>query len=309
MRMIKTLRTTLLLALAATVVPAVALADGNRDRDRDKNKGEGGPPAALVGPQWQSPAETVYIVKGTITSVAPPNITVNVTKANDAGAKALAGPTAVAGPVNPPVVQTVLLGPDTKVFRSSRGFKSEDSRGKKGRDRDNYSTDPASLQVGDEVKVKWVGPSGLAGATTLATTAASKVLAKGAAGPPMVKFKVKAYVVSVPGAGALPVSFLVDPFKVNDNAAKALNPTNPTITGGSYDLAGTIPVIIDANTKVKVKSKGHWGHHRSGKGFNKLSRVQVGDKVEIEWKAPALSKFWEQAAREAEFKSSKKGYK
>jgi hypothetical protein len=126
----------------------------------------------------------------------------------------------------------------------------------------------------------------------------------------MVKFKVKGYVVSAPGGGALPITFLIAPTKVNENAARSLNPTNPAITGGSYDpTKGNIPVIIDANTKVKVKSKGHWGHHRGGKGFNKLSRVKVGDRVEIEWKAPALSEFWKQAAREAEFKSSKKGHK
>jgi hypothetical protein len=304
MRMI---RTTALLVLAAALLPGVALADNDRDRDgdRDKRKGEGNPPVALVGPQ--TPAETVYIVKGTIKTLAlPASIVVTVTKANDAGAKALGTATSVAGPLAVPVDQTVLLGPDTKVHRSSKGWKSDDSKDRDRKRGDRSSSDPASLQLGDEVKVKWVGAANLNGAG-LAALAARQVKAKGVPGPPMVKFKVKGYVVSAPGAGALPITFLIAPTKVNENAARALNPLNPTITGGSYDPSkGNIPVILDANTKIKVKSKGHWGHHRSGKGASKLSRVQVGDKVEIEWKAPALARFWETPAREAEFKGKKR---
>jgi hypothetical protein len=301
MRMI---RTSALLVLAAALLPGVALADSDRDGDRDKRKGEGNPPIALVGPQ--TPAETVYIVKGTIKTLAlPGSITVTVTKANDAGAKALVGPTAAAGPLTAPVDQVVLLDANTKVHRSSKGWKSDDSKGRDRKRGDSSSTDPASLQLGDEVKVKWVGTANL-NAAGLAALAARQVKAKGAPGPPMVKFKVKGYVVSAPGAGALPLTFLIAPTKVNGNAARALNPTNPTITGGSYDPSkGNIPVILDATTKIKVKGKGHWGHHRSGKGASKLARVQVGDKVEIEWKAPALAKFWETPAREAEFKGKK----
>lgn len=302
MRMI---RTSLLVILAAALVPGAALADDDRDgdRDRDKRKGEGKPPVALVGPQI--PAETVYIVKGNITALSSPliTITVNVTKANDAGA------TALGLPKPPPVSQVVLLGPDTKVLRSSRGWKHDDSKGRDRKGGGTISTDPASLLVGDEVKVKWVGAPGLLGATTLATTAARQIIAKGAPAPPLVKFKVKALVMSVPAPGAvLPVTILVDPYKVNLNAAQALNPGNTTITGGSYNLAGTIPVIIDASTKVKVRGRGHGDHHRSGKGKWKLYRVKVGDRVEVEWKAPALSKFWEKAAHEVEFKALKHGW-
>lgn len=288
MRMIKT---TLLLALAAAVVPAVALADS----DRDNRRGEGGPPAALTAPPAKSTA--VYIMRGTISGISLPTITIDVAKANDAAAAALGLPKPA------PVTQTVLLGPDTKVLRTTRG-KSDHSR---GRSKYGSTTDPASLAVGDRVDVKWMGAPGLTGAT-LATTPARHVFAKGAAGPRLVKFKVKAYVMSLPAPGAmLPVTFVVDPFKVNANAAFSLNPTaNPPVAGGIYNLAGTIPVIIDGSTKVKVRgSKGHWGHHRSGKGKWKLSRVKVGDRVEVEWKAPAGSKFWEVAAREAEFKTAK----
>jgi hypothetical protein len=292
MRMIKT---TLLLALAATVVPAVALADSDRG-DRNNRKGEGGPPATLTAPPATSTA--VYIMRGSITAVTLPTITIDVAKANDEAAAALGLPKA------PPVTQTVLLDANTKVLRTTRGRKDDHSRGKSGR---GSTTDPASLAVGDRVDVKWMGAAGLTGAT-LATTPASHVFAKGAAGPKLVKFKVKAYVMSLPASGAmLPVTFLVDPFKVNANAAFSLNPTaNPPVAGGIYNLAGTIPVIIDSSTEVEVRGhKGHWGHHRSGKGKWKLSRVKVGDRVEVEWKAPAGSKFWEVAAREAEFKTPK----
>lgn len=288
MRMIKT---TLLLALAAAVVPAVALADS----DRDKRRGEGGPPAALTAPPAGSTA--VYIMRGTISGVSLPTITIDVAKANEAAALALGLPKP------PPVTQTVLLDANTKVLRTTRG-KSDHSRGKS---KYGSTKDPASLAVGDKVDVKWKGAPGLSGAT-LATTPASHVFAKGPAGPPLVKFKVKAYVLALPSPGAtLPVTVLVDPYKVNANAAFSLNPTaDPPVAGGAYNLEGSIPVIIDHSTKVKVRGKGYWGHHRSGKGkWKNLSRVKVGDRVEVEWKAPAGSKFWEVAAREAEFKTAK----
>lgn len=304
MRMI---RTSLLLALAAALVPGVALAGG----DRDTHRGEGGPPALVGSSPQAAPHQVVYILRGTITALtgtpAPTGFTMDVNKANDAGATALGGPTAKGGPVNPPVVQNVLIDPGTRVFRMARGHKSNHSsgKGKSG----GLSTDPASLQVGDEVKVLWKAAPGLTGAT-LATTVARQVIAKGALPPKPVKFIVRAYVVSLPDPGALPTTFLVDPFKVNGNAARALNPLNPAITGGSYDLAGTIPVTIGPWTKVKVTGRGHWGHHRVGRGLaKKLARVKVGDRVEVEWKAPAGSAFWTRAAREVEFKSAKKGHK
>jgi hypothetical protein len=292
MRMIKT---AVLLALAAALVPgAAALADSDRNGDRDKRRGEGNPPAALGTPS--PPATDVLIVKGSITkvSVPPTSIEVSVTKANAAAATAL-GLTA-AGPVNPAILKTFTLDANTKVLRSTRGGKHDDARSKSKKGKyGGVSTDPATLAIGDTVKVTF-------GTTGLATA----VIAKGAR-IKMVEYKIKAYVVALPAAGAaLPVTVLVDPFKVNSNAAKALNPGNTTITGGSYDLAGTIPVLLDASTKVKVKGKGHWGHHRSGKGIWKLSRVKVGDRVEVEWKAPEGAKFWELPAREAEFKAKKK---
>lgn len=308
MRMI---RTSLLLALAAALVPGVALAGG----DRDTHRGEGGPSAGHVGsPSQTAPHQVVYILRGTITALTgtptPTGFTMDVTKANDAGAKALGGPTATGGPVNPSVVQNVLIDPGTRVFRTARGHKSHHSSGKgKG---SRVSTDPASLRVGDEVKVLWRAAPGLTGAT-LATTVARQVIAKGALPPKPAKFIVRAYVVSLPDPGALPTTFLVDPFKVNGNAARALNPLDPTITGGSYDLAGTIPVIIGPWTKVNVAGQGrwgHWGHHRVGRGLaEKLARVKVGDRVDVQWTAPAGSAFWTQAARKVEFKSAGKGHK
>lgn len=299
MRMIKT---SLLLALAAALVPGVALADNDRDGDRDKRKGEGGPPAVFTAPPAESTA--VYIMRGTITGVTLPTITIDVKMANDAAAVALGLPKPA------PVTQTVLLDANTKVLRTTKGHKH--SSKSKGGDKKwgwGSSTDPKTLAVGDQVDVKWKGAPGLTSAT-LATTAARHVFAKGAAGAPLVKFKVKAYVMALPAPGSkLPATVLVDPFKVNSNAAFSLNPTaNPPVAGGVYNLPGTIPVIIDSSTKIKVRGKGHWGHHRGSKGTWKLSRVKVGDRVEIEWKAPAGSKFWETAAREAQFKASKGGW-
>jgi hypothetical protein len=299
------LRIPLLLALAAALVPSIALAG-----HRDTPSGEGKPPWTLQQPSPLAPPQQVaiYVVKGTITGpVTASGFLMSVTKANDAAAKALGGQQAQAGPIDPPAALNVTVDANTRIFRSAWGRKHDDSKHSKDRRRRGgfgFTTDLASLRPGDEVKVEWVTTPGLTSAT-LATTAARKVIAKGAPPPKPVKFTIKGTIATLPVPGA--PTFWVDPFKVNGNAAKALNLTKPAIAGGVYDLPGLVPVTIDAFTKVKVKIRGrHWGHHRKGKGQWKLALVRVGDLVTVEWKAPALSSFWTQPARKVEITSRRR---
>jgi hypothetical protein len=296
-------RISMLAALVAALVPGVALAGHG-----GKPSVEGKPPWTLRLPSPPAPPQQVaiYVVKGTITGpVTASGFPMSVTKTNDAAAKALGGQQAQAGPINPPVALNVTVDANTRIFRTAWGRKHDDSKyskDRKGPRGFGFTTDLASLQQGDEVKVEWMAAPGLT-AATLATTAARKVIAKGTPPPKPVKFKIKGTVATLPVPGA--PTFWVDPSKVNGNAAKALNPANPAIKGGVYDLSGLVPVTIDGSTKVKVTIRGrHWGHHRSWKkGQWKLALVRVGDWVEVEWKAPALSSFWTQPARKVEFKS------